>query len=78
MGQLENGRVPVLVDRHDTFGGIHPGAKLNGARNPAGNDELRLDGAARQPDLLGIMGPTHLHQRSGRRQLSAKQGRQFF
>ena len=51
VGDLEDRRVGVLVDRDDDLRALHAGDVLDGARDADRDVELRRDRAARLPDL---------------------------
>src|SRR5918995_59726 len=57
IGELEDGRVGVLVDRDDRLRALHPDLVLDRARDPAGDVERRRDGLPRLTDLRGVRVP---------------------
>src|SRR4051794_23063244 len=67
VGELEDRRVGVLVDRHDVLGALHADLVLDSARDPGGEVELRRDGLARLADLGGVRVPAGVDHRSRRR-----------
>src|SRR5947209_18697249 len=51
VGDLEHGRLRVLVDHDDRPGALHAGAVLDRAGDATGDVHLRCDGLAGLPDL---------------------------
>jgi DNA-binding CsgD family transcriptional regulator len=54
VGDLEDRRLLVLVDRYDHLGLLHARQMLNGARDPDGDVQLRRDHLARLADLIVV------------------------
>ena len=54
VGDLEDRRVAVGVDRHDRLAAAHPRQVLDRPADPAGDVQLRRDGLAGQADLSGV------------------------
>ena len=52
IGDREDGGVSLLVDRHDVPRPAHPDDVLDGARYPARDVKLRVDGHTAAPDLV--------------------------
>src|SRR5687768_16224125 len=57
VGELEDRRVRVLVDRDDSLGALRPDLVLDRPGDPAGDVELRRDGLARLADLSRVRVP---------------------
>ncbi len=52
--QFENRRIDVRIDSDDALGCSHSGQMLNGARDPAGDIEVRRDHLTGLPHLVGV------------------------
>src|SRR5688572_5506116 len=57
VGDLEDGRVGVLVDAHDHLGRRHPGQVLDGPADAAGHVERGRNRLARLADLVLVIDP---------------------
>jgi len=64
VGDLEDGRLGVLVHRADHLGGPHPRQVLDGARDAEAQVELRRDGPSRLADLEAVRPPSGVHRRA--------------
>ena len=64
MGEVEDRRVLVGVDRDDQVGALDADAMLDGAGDAGGDVELRPDGLAGLADLAVGRDPALLHQRA--------------
>src|SRR3954452_6397221 len=65
VGQLEDRRLGVLVDRDDGLRGLHAGPVLDRTGDAHGDVELRGDGLAGLPDLEGVRVEAGVHRRPG-------------
>jgi len=72
MGDPENGRLWILIDRDDDLGILHASQMLNGSRDPEGEVETGAYGLAGYPDLVFRRKPTAVTDRAG-----GAQGRAF-
>src|SRR5262245_43122951 len=72
IGELEDRRVRVLVDRDDDAGALHADLVLDRARDADGHVELRRDGLARLPDLRRVRVPAGVDDRARRGDGSAE------
>src|SRR5271166_6543791 len=54
VGELEDGRVCILVDRHDVLRALHPDLVLDRPGDARREVQLRRHGLARLPDLGGV------------------------
>ena len=66
VGELEDRRVRVLVDREDVLGVLHPDLVLDRARDPGGEVQLRRDRLAGLADLRRVRVPPGVDDRAGR------------
>src|SRR4051794_40351001 len=66
VGELEDRRVGVLVDRDDVLRGLHADLVLDGAGDPRREVQLRRDGLARLADLRRVGVPAGVDDRAGR------------
>src|SRR5579863_5049704 len=66
VGDLEDGRLGILVDRHDRLAGLHAGPVLDRAGDPDRQVQLRGDGLAGLPDLERVRVPARVRYRPGR------------
>src|SRR4051794_12987777 len=66
VGQLEDRRFGVLVDRDDGLRGLHAGPVLDRTGDAHGDVELRGDGLAGLPDLEGVRVEAGVDRRPGR------------
>src|SRR5205807_9547736 len=60
VGELEDRRVRILVDRDDVLRGLHPDLVLDRARDTGGEVELRSDRLAGLADLRGVRIPARV------------------
>src|SRR4051794_12866269 len=67
VGELEDRRVLVLVDRDDVLRRLHADLVLDGARDAGRQVQLRRDGLAGLADLRGVRVPARVDDRAGRR-----------
>src|SRR5215204_661296 len=67
VGELEDRRVRVLVDRDDVLGALHPDLVLDRAGDARGEVELRRDGLAGLADLGGVGVPARGDDRAAER-----------
>src|SRR5207245_792203 len=74
VGDAENGRVGILVDGHDVLGAFHADDVLDGAGNPAGDVQFRIDGDAAAADLVLVRQPAHVGDRARGADLSPEGG----
>src|SRR5436309_13475308 len=74
IGDAENGRVGILVDGHDVSGALHADDVLDGAGDPAGDVQLRVDGDAAAADLVLVWQPPHVGDRARGADLSPEGG----
>ena len=65
VGELEDRRVRVLVDRDDVLRGLHADLVLDRAGDAGGQVELRRDGLARLADLRRVRVPAGVDHRAG-------------
>src|SRR4051795_3036362 len=65
VGELEDGRVGVLVDGHDVLRGLHADLVLDRARDARGEVELRRHRLAGLADLGGVRPPAGVDHRAG-------------
>src|SRR6185437_3977567 len=72
VGELEDGRVRVLVDRDDRAGALHADLVLDRARDATGDVELRRDAPARLTDLRGVRVPAGVDDGARRRDRAAE------
>src|SRR5687768_15312136 len=77
VGELEDRRVRVLVDREDVLGALHPDLVLDRARDPRRQVELRRDRLAGLADLSGVGVPACVDHGAGRGNRSAHRLGQF-
>ena len=66
IGDLEDGRLGVAVDRDDGLALVHAGEMLNRAGDADSNVEFGLNGFARLSHLLGVRPPTRVDNGAGR------------
>ena len=66
VGELEDRGVPVLVDRDDRSGALHPDLVLDRPGDPDGDVELRRNRLPGLPDLRGVRVPACVDHRAGR------------
>src|SRR5688500_5964020 len=66
VGELEDRRVRVLVDRDDVLRRLHADLVLDRAGDSDREVELRRDGLARLADLAGVGEPARVDDRAGR------------
>ena len=66
MRGLEDLGIWIVIDGDNTFRTVHTGGKLNGAGYAAGDDQLRTDGPAGKPDLVGSISKAILHHGTGK------------
>src|SRR5439155_20529672 len=76
VGELEDRRVRVLVDRDDRPGALHPDLVLDRARDSAGHVELRRDRATGLADLRRVRVPAGVYDRARRRDGAAERARE--
>src|ERR1035438_5181796 len=67
VGEFEDRRVRILVDRDDVLRALHAHLVLNRARDARGQVQLRRDRLARLPDLPGVGVPAGVDHRAGGR-----------
>ena len=67
VGELEDRRVRVLVDRDDVLRGLHPDLVLDRAGDPGREVQLRRDGLAGLADLRRVRIPAGVDDRARRR-----------
>src|SRR4051794_31121516 len=72
VGELEDRRVGVLVDRDDVLRGLHADLVLDRAGDPRREVQLRRDGLARLADLRRVGVPAGVDHRAGRRDGAAQ------
>src|SRR4051794_19880843 len=66
VGELEDRRVGVLVDRDDVLARLHADLVLDRSADARREVELRRDGLARLADLGGVRVPARIDDRAGR------------
>ena len=62
IGDLEDRRFLILIDRHDDLAVLHAGEMLDGARNPDSDVELRRDDLAGLADLEVVGHEAGIHR----------------
>ena len=72
VGELEDRRVRILVDRDDHARALHPDLVLDRARDPDRDVELRRDGLAGLADLRRVRVPAGVDDRARRRDRAAE------
>src|SRR3954447_9950369 len=77
VGELEDRRVLVLVDRDDVLRGLHADLVLDRARDAGGEVELRPDGLAGLADLRRVRVPPGVDARARRRDRAAERAREL-
>src|SRR3954451_24706433 len=77
VGELEDRRVGVLVDRHDVLGALHADLVLDRARDAGRQVELRRDRLAGLADLGRVGVPARVDHRARRRDRAAERARQL-
>src|SRR4051794_30960321 len=77
IGEFEDRRVGVLVDRDDVLGGLHADLVLDRAADARGEIELRRDRLARLADLRAVGVPAGVDHRARRRDGPAERPREL-
>src|SRR6266702_8646404 len=73
VGELEDRRLRVLVDRRDDLGGLHARPVLDRPGDPGGEVQLRRDGLAGLAHLVAVRVPAGVDGRPGRPDRGAEQ-----